>query len=80
MTIITLSGGDLGSEIIRLRCDLTRAESPVEIDYCTGDGYEPTQYQCADCSHRQSGLIAIGRILAARAMEIEECACDSAVE
>lgn len=77
MTTILLSGGDLGSETIRVRCDLSRAESPVEADYGTGDGWQPTQYQCADCRHCNSGLAAIGRRLAAAAVEMPAVACDA---
>jgi len=69
MTTIKLSGGDLGSETVRVRCDLSRAESPVEADY--GDGWQPTQYQCADCRHSNDGLGRIGERLAARACEMD---------
>ena len=71
MTTLKLTGGDLGAETILVRCDLTRAEDPVEIDYCTDDraGFQPTPYQCANCRHTVSGLIAIAARLAARAVE-----------
>lgn len=70
MTTIEITGGDLGSEKIRVRCDLTQASAPVQVDYDNGEGWLPTQYQCADCSHRASGLAEIGMELAAQAVEI----------
>lgn len=80
MTTIKLSGGDLGSETMLVRCDLTRAESPVEVDYQADDsGWVPTNYQCADARHRQSGLVEIGKRLAAQACEMpaDDFECDS---
>lgn len=71
-TTIKLYGGDLGGERILVRCDLTRAEAPVEVDYCMGEGYEPCQYQCADARHTVNGLVVIGKELAARAVEMPE--------
>lgn len=80
-TTIKLSGGDLGSEKMYVRCDLTRAEKPVEVDYCEGSGWESTQWQCASCSHRTSGLIAIGKELAAQAVQMDEAefSCDARI-
>lgn len=68
--VVRLHGGDLGGEVMLVRCNLTEASSPVEVDYCEGDGWVSTQYQCADTSHRLSGLLDIGKILAARAVEM----------
>lgn len=74
MTIIEIYGGDMCGEKIRVRCNLTEASAPVQVDWCNddGEGWCPTQYQCADASHRTSGLADIGMELAARAMEIAE--------
>lgn len=74
LTTLKLSGGDLGAEVIIVRCDLTRAEAPVEIDYCADDraGFEATPYQCSNCSHSLSGLILVAARLASRAVEIPE--------
>lgn len=72
MTTITLSGGDLGSETMAVRCNLTEASAPVQVDYHTGNGWEPTQYQCADTRHTTSGLIAVGKSLAAAAVEMRD--------
>ena len=69
-TKVKLFDGDMGSEDLRLRCDLSEASAPVEVDYCTGDGWESTQYQCADTRHTTAGLIRLGEILAAKALEI----------
>lgn len=80
MTTITLSEGDLGGETMLVRCKLTEASAPVEVDYQTGEGWQPTPYQCADCRHTDAGLIAIGKHLAAAAVEMPEdkfeCAAD----
>jgi hypothetical protein len=45
------------------------AESPVMVDYCEDGGWQPTQYQAADCRCLRAGLIAIAAELAATAME-----------
>lgn len=78
-TTIKLSGGDLGLESMLVRCNLSEASAPVQVDYCEGSGWESTQYQCADCRHRTSGLIARGKELAASAVELPDgdFACDS---
>jgi hypothetical protein len=72
MRTIKLTGGDLGDEVIRVRCDLTQASAPVEVDYCVdpGEHWEGTQFQCADCRHRASELADIGLTLAAQALEM----------
>lgn len=67
-TTLILHGGNLGSETIRVRCDLDRAESPIEADYGVGH-WVPTQYQCSDCSHIHGELAEIGKRLAAVALE-----------
>lgn len=81
MTTIKLSGGSLGSETMLVRCNLSQASSPVEVDYQNDAerGWESTQYQCADASHRTSGLIRIAKSLAAAAVEVreDELSCDS---
>ena len=78
MTTIILTGGDLGRGKMMVRCNLAEASAPIEADYCTGDGFVGTQYQCADTSHRTSGLIRIGKQLAAVAVEVpaEKFSCD----
>ncbi len=65
---IKLTGGVLGNETLRVRCDLKNASNPVEVDYCTGNGWESTQYQAADAKHSKAGLVEIGRALARLAM------------
>jgi hypothetical protein len=72
MTTIQLFGGDLGSERMLVRCDLTQASAPVQANYLAepGDDFEPTQYQCADTRHTVAGLIALGKTLAAQATEV----------
>lgn len=71
VTTIELTGGDLGSDKMRVACNLAEASAPVQVDYCEGDGWQSTQYQCADARHTTSGLIAIGKRLAARAVEVD---------
>ena len=80
MTTIKLSGGDLGNEAMLVRCILSEASSPVQVDYQTGNGWGPTQYQCADTRHRSSGLIGIAKQLAARAVEVPESDFDCDAE
>ena len=74
MTTIKLFGGDLGNEEMMIRCDLSDASSPVQVDYRNEiqDVWESTQYQAADVRHRTRGLIAIGKQLAAEAFGIPE--------
>ncbi len=70
MATVRVSGGDMGSEEILVRCDLRNASATVEVDYRNGEGWQPTQYQCADCRHTVDGLEAIARSIAASAVEI----------
>jgi hypothetical protein len=82
MDTITLTGGCLGAERMAVRCDLRLASSPVEVDYCEGSGWVPTQYQCADARHTIAGLAEIARSLAAKATasDVEDAAtCKVAV-
>ena len=72
MRTIKLSGGDMGNETMMVRCNLSEASAPVEVDYCEGFGWQPTQWQCSHCAHRVRGLIEIGKQLAAQAMEMPE--------
>jgi hypothetical protein len=72
MATITLTGGCLGTETMRVCCDLREATAPVMADYCMGSGWEPTQYQCADARHSVSGLKTIARELAAAACLVPE--------
>jgi hypothetical protein len=71
MTTIKLSNGDLGAEEMLVRCNLSEASAPVEVDYCEGSGWQPTQFQCADACHRTSELICIAKGLAAEALEMQ---------
>lgn len=76
MTTLKLTGGVLGLEVLKIRCNLAEAASPVEVDYGTGDGWEGTQYQCADTLHLDSGLARLGQLLAERATETHGDECD----
>lgn len=77
-TTVQFTGGDLGPETMAVRCDLSQAAAPVEVDYHTDDGWEATQWQCADCRHTVDGLMQIGKRLAAEAVEVphEAFACE----
>jgi uncharacterized protein YraI len=79
MTTIKLFDGDLGSEEMCVRCNLSRADSGIEVDYGTGDGWKGTQYQCADAQHRTAGLAEIGKTLAAQAVEmpVDDFECET---
>jgi uncharacterized protein YraI len=79
MTTVKLSEGDLGSESMLIRCNLTNASSPVQVNYGDGNGFVSTQYQCADAKHRTKGLIEIGKRTAAIACEVLESkfSCDT---
>lgn len=74
MKTIKLFGGDLGNETMLVRCDLTQASAPVQVDYQNGDdtGWQATQYQCADTRHRVSGLVELAKSIAAAAVEMAE--------
>lgn len=71
-TTLKLDGGDLGDEVVLIRCDLRDASAPVEINYCEGNGWEPTQYQCADCCHSSARLADLGKELAAAAVRHDD--------
>lgn len=77
-TTYKLFGGDLGSEKMFVRCDLSQASAPVQVNYDEGSGWDSTQYQCADCRHTNSGLVRIGKLLAADAIQVsqEEFTCE----
>jgi hypothetical protein len=76
MTTIKLHDGDLGSETILVRCDLREGHNPIEVDYRTGNGWEPTGQQCAAARHTINGLVKIGKQLAATALEMSEVDCE----
>ena len=75
-TLVVLRGGDLGDEKCMVRCDLSEASSPVEVDWCNDSGrpsgWESTQYQCADTSHRWSGLAGLAMQIAADGVRLHE--------
>lgn len=83
-TVIKLFGGDLGSETLLVRCDLSRAESPVQVDYMNDkeSTWESTQWQCGDTRHTKNGLAALGETLAAQAvgMSDDDFECEWAVQ
>lgn len=48
---------------VLFRCDLARAESPLQ--YWNDDQWVSTQYQCADCRHSRDGMAEIAKQLMA---------------
>lgn len=76
MTTLKFFGGDLGNNVMMVRCDLSQASSPVEVDYCNdsknGDGWGSTPMQCADMRHSYSRLVAYGQRLVAQALQVDE--------
>lgn len=81
MTTIKLLNGSLGRETMMVRCDLSQASAPVQVNYMNGrySEWEGTQYQCADAHHTDAALIEIGKKLAASAVEVsaDEFDCES---
>ena len=74
-TIIKLLAGSMGLDVAFFRCDLSQASSPVE-HYSDSSGWDATQYQCADCKHRDSGLAEIAMRLAATYCEDSDFDCE----
>ena len=68
MTTIQLTAGCLGHDTMRVRCDLSQAAAPVQVQWNPGEEYQGTQYQCADAHHCANGLAAVGKMLAKQAM------------
>ena len=72
MTTIKLFDGDLGDLTAYFRCDLSQASSRLqhwdEEEKC----WVSTQYQCADCAHSTSNMVAICESLADGLVEMNE--------
>lgn len=79
MTIIRLSGGDLGEHVAYVRCDLSQASSPVLLWDENCEQWDQTQYQCADARHRVSGLVYLGLAILSGDLETSLTVCDHAV-
>jgi len=68
-------------ESLLVRCDLSRSESPVEVNYLVDDSvFGGTQYQCADARHTRDGLAAIGSQLLREALEAQDGECETTYE
>lgn len=80
MAMVRLTGGDLGSQVMAVRCSLADAAGRVEVCY-DHDLWETTPYQAADCRHTVIGLEDVGRRLAAAALGMpeDEFDCDAEV-
>jgi hypothetical protein len=69
MTTIKITCSDV-SESLLVRCDLSQAAAPIQVDYLVEDcGWDSTQYQCADARHSRDGLAEIGSQLLHDAIE-----------
>jgi len=70
MTTLKITCGAV-SESILVRCDLSQAAAPVQVNYLVDDcGWEGTQYQCADARHTIDGLADLGRQLLLHAISV----------
>jgi hypothetical protein len=78
MTIIKLSGGDLGSRELLVRGDLWVSTAPIEM--MNGHGWQPTEHRIADAGQTTGGLAALGKQLAARAYALPAEGFDCRVE
>jgi hypothetical protein len=58
-------------ESLLVRCDLSQASSPIQVDYLVGNGWEGSQWQCADARHSRDGLASIGSQLLTDAIQTE---------
>lgn len=74
MTTIKVTASNISESLI-VRCDLTRAESPVEVNYLNDGKHSPwesTQYQCGNTRHTVKGLTDLGETLLAEALQEPE--------
>lgn len=69
--IIRVRGEGVG-EFLKVRCNLSDASSPVEVNYLEGSGWESTQYQCWNTRHTPEGLAALGEQLLCEALQDDE--------
>lgn len=77
-TVIRLSGGSLGSEKMLVRCDLSEASSPVQVNDCMdiAPKWDSTPYQAANARHTIAGLAELGKQIAAKEMEDPDFDCE----
>ena len=82
-SVVVLRGGDLEDRTVMVRCNLSDAAASVQVDWCRNNGrpsgWESTQYQCTDASHRWGELAELGKVLAADGGPVphEEFECDA---
>lgn len=65
------------SESLKVRCNLSEATSPIEVDYLEGHGWQGTQWQAANTRHTTQGLADIGHRLLAEALQEPEEAIET---
>ena len=63
VTIIKLSGGDLGSQTLLVRGDLWVPSAQIHM--MNGHGWVPTEHRSTDAGQTVEGLTALGKRLAA---------------
>lgn len=73
-TVIKVTCKDI-KESLLVRCNLTDAASPVQVDYLVGKGWESTQYQCGNTRHTPKGLAALGEQLLEEALQESDLIC-----
>lgn len=63
-----------------VRCDLTKADSSIEINYGEDFGWALTEYHTADARHNENGLARIGIKLMKEGLEDRNIECEWEVQ
>lgn len=79
MTTIKVTAKGI-KESLKVRCNLSEASSPVQVDCLTGKGWESTQYQCGSTRHTPKGLAGLGEQLLEEALQDDGIECEWAAE
>jgi len=75
MYTIKLFAGDLRDITAFFRCDLSRAESPLQQWDGDLECWISTQYRCVDCDHCTTKMVAKCKSIAARLVKVENFFC-----
>lgn len=76
-TTIKLHDGDIGDgEQILVRCELSNPASPIEVDFCEGEGWTDTQYQSEVTARRYVGLVTVAKKIASDSLQIAKFSCE----
>lgn len=71
-TVLRLFGGDLGNSEARIRCNLAEASTIVEVDWCEGEGWQETQYNCDLVGRTVEGLVALAEGICGESIPSDE--------